>query len=192
MTLRDTYPGELRAADVGREVRLCGWVATVPRPRRRHLHRPARPLRPDAGGLRPRATPRRRTTVARRMRARVRHRRVAASSRRARRTWRTPSCRPARSRSASDDVEVLNKAKTPPFALDDEPASVDEDAPPASYRYLDLRRAACSDNLRAAPPDRPGDPRRTSTTAGFIEVETPILTKSTPEGARDYLVPSRA
>ena len=87
-----------------------------------------------------------------------------------------------------DAFEVLSEAKTPPFAIDDD-SKTSEDLR-LRYRYLDLRRGVMRRNLE-----------RRSTLAvagrsylaeqGFHEIETPYLTKSTPEGARDYLVPSR-
>jgi aspartyl-tRNA synthetase len=83
-------------------------------------------------------------------------------------------------------VEVLNRSETPPFHHD-EPAGEDLRL---RYRYLDLRRPEMLNNLRLRH-------RVTSTLRrfldahGFVDVETPILTKATPEGARDYLVPSR-
>ena len=83
---------------------------------------------------------------------------------------------------------ILNDAKTPVFAIEDE-TSVAEDLRLA-YRYLDLRRAPLQRNLRLRHRFYQVT-RRYMDSQGFLEVETPVLTKSTPEGARDYLVPSR-
>jgi aspartyl-tRNA synthetase len=82
---------------------------------------------------------------------------------------------------------VLNKAETPPFQLDDD--SVGEEAR-LKYRYIDLRRPAMQKNLRLRH-DVIRRIRASMDALGFIDVETPILTRATPEGARDYLVPSR-
>jgi len=86
------------------------------------------------------------------------------------------------------EINILNKANTPPFPLDDY-SPVGEDVR-LSYRYMDLRRDEMQHNLRFR--------HKVSTQVrnyldqnGFLDLETPILTRATPEGARDYLVPSR-
>ena len=84
-------------------------------------------------------------------------------------------------------VLLLNKAETPPFHLDDE--AVGEDTR-LKYRYIDLRRPAMQKNLRLRH-EVVKRIRNFMDAKGFIDVETPILTRATPEGARDYLVPSR-
>lgn len=87
-----------------------------------------------------------------------------------------------------EDLDILAEAKTPPF-LPDERVEVDENVR-LRYRYIDLRRPQMYQNLALR--DRVAQAtRRYLESEGFIEVETPILTKSTPEGARDFLVPSR-
>ena len=98
---------------------------------------------------------------------------------------------------ATGDVEVharqlltLNDARTPPFQLDAGPDALASEDLRLKYRYLDLRRTQLQANLflrhRVV-----NEIRRYMTAQGFTEIETPILIKSTPEGARDYIVPSR-
>ncbi|TWL33688.1 aspartate--tRNA ligase [Bacillus paralicheniformis] len=89
----------------------------------------------------------------------------------------------------AESVNVLSAAKTPPFAISDQASEVSEDIR-LKHRYLDLRRPEMFNTLKM---------RHNVTKAvrsflddnGFIDIETPVLTKKTPEGARDYLVPSR-
>lgn len=84
-------------------------------------------------------------------------------------------------------IAILNASATPPFQMDDDNLS---EAIRLEYRYLDLRRPAMQHNMRLR--HKVGMAVRTFLDQqGFIDIETPILTKSTPEGARDYLVPSR-
>lgn len=88
-----------------------------------------------------------------------------------------------------DHINIINKAQTPPFSINDENQQVDENIR-LKYRYLDLRRQELAQTIkmrhqitRSVREFLDGD--------GFFDIETPVLTKSTPEGARDYLVPSR-
>lgn len=99
-----------------------------------------------------------------------------------------PSMKTGKIEVNATDIKILNKAKTPPFTIQDV-TDVSEDVR-LKYRYLDLRRNSLQETFRL---------RHQTTQAirnylndnDFMEMETPILTKSTPEGARDYLVPSR-
>ncbi len=88
-----------------------------------------------------------------------------------------------------DGLEVLNEATTPPFPVDTDGYEIGEDSR-MQYRYVDLRRRRLSRNLSLRHATTQFI-RTWLTDKGFTEVETPILTKSTPEGARDYVVPSR-
>jgi aspartyl-tRNA synthetase len=85
-------------------------------------------------------------------------------------------------------LHILNNAKTPPFPIEDQINAAEETR--LRFRYLDLRRPKPHGNL-ALRHKIILEIRRTMDEMGFIEVETPMLTRSTPEGARDYLVPSR-
>lgn len=85
-------------------------------------------------------------------------------------------------------LDILNRAETPPFPLD-EHGNVGEDVR-LRYRYIDLRRSEMSDRLRFRSKVS-NTVRNFLDNYGFLDIETPLLTKATPEGARDYLVPSR-
>ena len=85
-------------------------------------------------------------------------------------------------------VLLLNEARTPPFPIEDEIKTSEETR--LRYRYLDLRRGRMQRNVRLR--HRAGEVVRDHMSGhGFLEVETPFMTRSTPEGARDFLVPSR-
>lgn len=99
-----------------------------------------------------------------------------------------PNMRTGRVEIEATGLKILNKSVTPPFEISDEATATDDTR--LHYRYLDLRRPKMQDNIiirhktkRAIQNFLDDD--------GFIDIETPYLTKSTPEGARDYLVPSR-
>ncbi|MBL8526418.1 MAG: aspartate--tRNA ligase [Burkholderiales bacterium] len=85
------------------------------------------------------------------------------------------------------EIEILNPSLPPPFQMDDENLS---EQVRLEYRYLDLRRSPMQKNLRLRYRVAMAT-RKYLDAHGFIDIETPMLTKSTPEGARDYLVPSR-
>lgn len=85
------------------------------------------------------------------------------------------------------EIEILNTAATPPFLIDDE--NISENVR-LTNRIIDLRRPIMQNNLRLRYRVAMGV-RRYLDSQGFIDIETPMLTRSTPEGARDYLVPSR-
>ncbi|HIJ79029.1 MAG: aspartate--tRNA ligase [Desulfobulbaceae bacterium] len=87
-----------------------------------------------------------------------------------------------------DELRILNQSKTPPFPLDEETEVSDNLR--LKYRYIDLRRPAMAENLIMRHKASQAI-RNYLNDENFLEIETPVLTRSTPEGARDYLVPSR-
>jgi len=89
----------------------------------------------------------------------------------------------------AEKLEILNKAETPPFAVDTDGYELNEERR-MKYRYLDIRRERMKNNLILRHKVVQFI-RNFLSEKEFIEIETPILTKSTPEGARDYVVPSR-
>ena len=87
------------------------------------------------------------------------------------------------------NIEIINKSETPPFSINDENVNVDENIR-LKYRYLDLRRQELAQTFKMRH-QTTRSIRQYLDNNGFFDIETPVLTKSTPEGARDYLVPSR-
>lgn len=87
------------------------------------------------------------------------------------------------------NIKVINKSETPPFSINEENVNVDENIR-LKYRYLDLRRQKLAQTFKMRH-QITRSIRQYLDDEGFFDIETPVLTKSTPEGARDYLVPSR-
>jgi aspartyl-tRNA synthetase len=177
--------GALRAADVGADVVLLGWVHRV-----RDLGGVLFVDMRDRGGVTQVVFDKDDEALMSKAK-RLRSEYVIGVTGRVRR--RSPET--VNAKLATGEVEVvvrqlliLNEAKTPPFPIADE-SPVSEDVR-LKYRYLDLRRPRLQSNMilrhRVTSAIRQYFDRN-----GFLEVETPILGKSTPEGARDYLVPSR-
>jgi aspartyl-tRNA synthetase len=182
--MRTHYAGSLRASDEGTEVALCGWVAH----RRDHggvvfidlrdregvvqvVLDPATPGCTDAHHLR--------SEWVIRVEGRVRPRPEGTVN---------PTLPTGEIEVAATGVEVLNQAEPPPFPLDDR-VDVDETLR-LKYRYLDLRRPVMVANL-VTRAKLVSAMRAAMDAQGFVDIETPTLTRSTPEGARDFLVPSR-
>ncbi|MDE6049474.1 MAG: hypothetical protein K2G09_07270 [Paramuribaculum sp.] len=88
----------------------------------------------------------------------------------------------------ANNIKILNKSEVPPFTIEDNTDGGDDLR--MKYRYLDLRRSCVRKNLELRH-KMAFEIRRYLDQHGFIEVETPVLIKSTPEGARDFVVPSR-
>ncbi|HEV3465462.1 MAG TPA: amino acid--tRNA ligase-related protein, partial [Actinomycetota bacterium] len=171
--------GALRAGDAGTQVRLAGWVAR----RRDHGGVIFLDLR-DASGVvqvvvRPDEAP---------AAADIRNEdcvRVAGTVRVRPAGNENPDLPTGEIEVAADGVEVLAPSETPPFPLE---GRVDADETlRLQYRYLDLRRPAARRGLEIRAQAN-ATLRRVLGDRGFLEVETPYLTKSTPEGARDFLV----
>lgn len=183
---RTCYNGELSAADIGKEVVLAGWTAKtrnlgslifIDLRDRTGIIQLVFDSDTDAALFDKAASVRNEYVLA--AKGTIRRRAPEALN---------PKMKTGEIEVAVMELRILNEAQTPPFHIDDK-ASVSE-ATRLKYRYLDLRRPSLQRNLLLR--------HQIAKTArdyfaenGFIEIETPFLTKSTPEGARDYLVPSR-
>jgi len=179
--------GALRAADAGTEARLAGWVHR----RRDHGQLIFIDLR-DRYGLTQVVIDATATPAAHEVASRARSEFVLAVSGTVAR--RLPGTENARLETGdvelqASEVTILNEAKTPPFYINDPDAPIDESLR-LKYRYLDLRRAAMQERLLLRS-RLVQSIREVHHASGFVEVETPNLIKSTPEGARDFIVPSR-
>ncbi len=182
--MRTDRAGDLRLDDVGREVSVCGWVAS----RRDHGGVVFLDLRDTAGVLQVVVDP---ADVSGDDPHGVRPEYVLAVSGKVRpRPEGTvnPDLGTGEVEVAVARLEILNRAEAPPIPID-ERVEADE-VLRLRYRYLDLRSERLQRNLKLRA--RVNDALRTTLTKhGFTEVETPMLIASTPEGARDFVVPSR-
>jgi aspartyl-tRNA synthetase len=183
---RTHYCGDLRKSDAGKTVFLAGWVA-----RRRDLGNLIFLDLRDHTGITQVVCNREASAEAHDKAEEVRGEYVVGVEGEV--VLRTPETVNAQIPTGEVEVKaktllLLNEAKTPPFPIEDEIKTIEETR--LRYRYLDLRRGKMQNNIRLR--------HRASLTVRehmsehrFIEIETPFLTRSTPEGARDYLVPSR-
>lgn len=178
--------GDLRAEHSGSKVALCGWVDT----RRDHGGVTFTDLRDTAGFVQVVFNPdvskdahgvaqEIRNEYCIRVEGEVRHRPEGTVN------DKIPT---GEIEVAASSVQVLSVAETPPFQVN-EHQEVDENLR-LKYRYLDLRRPSMQENLKLRHAIV-GAIRRFFDAEGFVEIETPMLTRATPEGARDYLVPAR-
>ncbi len=179
--------GQLRATDAGAPVTLSGWVHR----RRDHGQLIFLDLR-DRHGLTQVVIDKADAPVAHEEASRVRSEFVVSVSGSV--ALRLPGTENPRLPTGAievqtSDVTILSEAKTPPFYINDPDAPVDESLR-LKYRYLDIRRQPMADRLLLRSKMVQAI-REIHHDNGFVEVETPTLIKSTPEGARDFIVPSR-
>ena len=182
---RTTYCGLVRSANIDEQITLCGWVDR----RRDHGGVIFLDLRDregivqvvfdsDAGEFFEQAD-RVRSEYVLKVTGRVRARSEATVN---------PNMATGEIEVYGIELEILNSANTPPFQLDDH-ITVGEDVR-LKYRYMDLRRTEMQNSLRFRSKIT-SSIRNYLVEDGFLDIETPIMTRATPEGARDYLIPSR-
>lgn len=185
--MRTHTAGELRQSHSGNHVTLCGWVAR----RRDHGGLIFIDLR-DRYGLTQLVFDPEIDPIAHKEAEELRGEWSISISGKVR--SRAPGMANPKIPSGEIEIEVtkfiiLSKSKTPPFSISDETSDVGEDLR-LTYRYLDIRRGTILNHL-VMRHKLTMTIRKFFDRNGFTDVETPILTKSTPEGARDYIVPSR-
>ena len=181
---RTHYCGALRASDAGRDAIVMGWVH-----RRRDLGNLLFLDVRDRSGLVQVVFNKENQAEAH---AKAEHVRsefvVAVEGKVVKREKANPEIPTGEIELVASKLHILNNAKTPPFPIEEEINAAEETR--LRYRYLDLRRPKPHANLGLRH-KIVLEMRKAMDEMGFIEVETPMLTRSTPEGARDYLVPSR-
>src|SRR4051812_14476155 len=178
--------GDLRSEHVGGPVTLCGWVHS----RRDHGGVTFIDLRDTAGIVQvvfnPQASP---EAHAGAQELRSEYCVRISGEVTARDTDKiNPKIRTGEVEVAASSVEILSRSETPPFQIDDFQET--DELLRLRYRYLDLRREHMNRNIKLRCRIVTGI-RNFFNEEGFVEIETPMMTRSTPEGARDYLVPSR-
>jgi aspartyl-tRNA synthetase len=181
---RTHYAGALRAAQEGQSVVLMGWVA-----RRRDLGQLIFIDLRDREGI-AQIVFNKETNAAAHDKAETLRAEfvIAVEGRVVRRGKPNTEIATGEVEVVASALHILNTSATPPFVIEDEPTATEETR--LRYRYLDLRRAKPQANL-ALRHKVILEIRKAMDELGFYEVETPMLTRATPEGARDYLVPSR-
>jgi len=182
--MRTHYCGELNAALVDRTVTLCGWAHR----RRDHGGVIFIDLRDREGLAQVVCDPDRADAFHAAERVRSEYvLRITGKVRRRPQGTTNPDLRSGEIEVLAHEVEVLNPSAPPPFQLDDDNLS---EITRLTHRVIDLRREPMQKNLRLRYRVAMAV-REYLDSHGFIDIETPMLTRSTPEGARDYLVPSR-
>ena len=181
---RTKYCGSLRASDADKEVVLMGWVH-----RRRDLGQLIFIDLRDRAGIVQVVFNKEQYPEAHAKAEELRSEFVVAVEGRVlRRGKANPEIATGESGGAAARLHILNNSKTPPFQIEDEVTASEETR--LRYRYLDLRRPRPHRNIELRHRVI-FEIRKALDELGFFEIETPMLTRSTPEGARDYLVPSR-
>ncbi|MFM8481949.1 MAG: amino acid--tRNA ligase-related protein, partial [Actinomycetota bacterium] len=178
-SMRTHMCGELSAGDIGSVVSVCGWVAK----RREHGEKLAFIDLRDHSGIVQCVVD---TQVELRNEFVVR---ITGTVRQRPEGTVNPGLATGEVEIGDCQVEILRSAETPPFPIDQRADDVDENVR-LQYRYLDLRRGRMQKNLRTRALVNSAV-RTAMERQGFVEVETPMLVPSTPEGAREFLVPSR-
>jgi len=182
--MRTHYCGLVGTADLGRTVTLFGWAHR----RRDHGGVIFIDLRDREGLVQVVSDPDRRETFANAERIRNEFViKVTGLVRKRPEGTNNPNLHSGEIEVLAHDIEILNAALTPPFQIDDDNLS---ETVRLTHRVIDLRRPQMQKNMMLRYKVAMAV-RRYLDAQGFIDIETPMLTKSTPEGARDYLVPSR-
>lgn len=177
---RTCYNGTLRIENVGQKVTLIGWVS-----KRRNLGSIVFIDLRDRSGLVQLVIDSEKIELVQKLRSEFL---ISVSGQVAKRKDANPDLATGEIEIIVESLEIINEAKLPPFLIQDDTDALEETR--LKYRYLDLRRPIMQKKLmtRAA---IISSMRRALEEEGFLEIETPMLTKSTPEGSREYLVPSR-